>query len=232
MIRAIVNVSVGSARYCQHCCRLSHELLKQPIGATSLFWMNMLPPHSPSHDAVPYAFKVYAIAASRRMGYSSILWMDSSIVPLENLEPLWAEIEEKGYWFSENFPCARTDERYNCGQWTSDAALEPLGITREEAFNIPLVIATSFGLDFKHKIAGTFFDEWVRLAEGKQAFIGPWANTHGEASPDPRVLGHRHDQTAASVLAYRLGMKLTTPPKWIVDGIAPTDETILSIQRT
>ena len=84
------------------------------------------------------------------------MWLDSSIVPLRPLSSLWKLIEKQGYWFSENLPQGRLDlPCWNCGEWTCDSALGPLGITREEAFTIPHVIATAFGLDFSHQVART-----------------------------------------------------------------------------
>ena len=169
-------------------------------------WVDSLPPGSPQHDDSPYAFKVYAIRdAARRQEAQTVLWADSSVHVVKRLDPLWGLIESQGYWLSTNDVDENTFR--TCGEWTCDAALEPLGITREEAFKIPQVVATFFGLDFRHQIAVDFLREWERL-EKAGAFKGPWVNTNQEASVDPRVLGHRHDQTAASVIAYRLGMKL------------------------
>jgi hypothetical protein len=41
------------------------------------------------------------------------------------------------------------------------------------------------------------------------------------------VLGHRWDQTVASVLAWRLGMTFTDPPKFFAYKGAETAETLL-----
>jgi hypothetical protein len=54
------------------------------------------------------------------------------------------------------------------------------------------------------------------MARDGVSFLGPWDNRDGRCSPDPRCKGHRHDLTAGSLLAYRMGMKTTAHPTYIV----------------
>jgi hypothetical protein len=211
----------------------NQDRLHKALNATECrFYRGCLPPSSPTHEQCPWGFKVYALLETHG---DAMLWCDSSIVPLRPLTRLWNLIETQGYWFSENLPPGEYGAPYNCGQFTCDSALPLLGITREEAFGIPQVIATAFGLDMRHQIARDFLAEWKRLAENG-SFRGPRNNFQGESGmlagvPDRRVEGHRHDQTAASVIAHRLGMKLTRPPDWIVDRHEPTPNSILAIHR-
>ena len=229
-MRALVNVATGG-RYLAMQDRLqkaARELGEKRIS----HWRGSLPPGSPSHKDVPYAFKAHALRHALLIGFDTLLWVDSSILPVRSLVPLWERIESHGYWFSENLPFGRQDlPCWTCGPWTCDSALAPLKIDRETAFKIPQVIGTAFGLNLKDLRARALLNEFLLLAEEKTAFQGPWTNEAHQASQDPRVLGHRHDQTVLSVLAWRLGMKLTRPPAWIVDGIPKTEETILSIER-
>jgi hypothetical protein len=185
---------------------------------------NCLPPGCPPHSQVPYAFKIYAIEeALRQYKPETIIWADSACVAVAALEPLWEHIEREGYWFPDNFG-------WNCGQWTSDFALAPLEITRDQAFGIPQVAAAAYGLSFKSRKGQQFFRKLARLARNG-SFCGPWVNDRGQASSDSRVLGHRHDQTACSVLAWRLGMKLTPQPKFFADNYKRGSETILEVWR-
>lgn len=95
--------------------------------------------------------------------------------------------------------------------------------------NIKHVVATTFGLNVRHPKGAAFLREYFRLASTTRAFCGPWGNTAwteadgSKPYSDPKnsryglcgpadVRGHRHDQTAASVIAWRLGMELTDPP--------------------
>lgn len=218
-MRCIVNVATGP-RYVDMQKRLIANFGKE----MAITWTDSLPYGCTTHELTPYAFKAHAVKYAITQGFDTVIWMDSSVVPVRPLDPLWELIESRGYWISNNPP-------FNCGQFTADSALGPLGITREEAFAIPHVIGTAFGLDFRHDIAHRFFNELLWLADDGRAFRGPWTNHNGEASADPRVRGHRHDQTAMSVIAHRLGMQLTEPPKWIVDDAPATEETALIICR-
>ncbi len=182
-----------------------------------------LPPGSPEHADVPYAFKAYAIQAMLRQGFTSILWADSSTIAVRSLSPLWEQVESQGYWMADNW-------WFNCGEWTCDAALPLLGITREEAFSIPQLAASAFALDFRNSLVVAFFSGYMRLARNG-AFQGPWTNEQLQASPDFRVLGHRHDQTAMSVMAWRLGMQLTPQPHVFSDNHGDSPTTILRLER-
>jgi len=225
MSRCIVSVGTGNHR--GKLARLTDQVFA--LGENFFFWDGYLPMESPSHEEAPYAFKVWALRTvltrSEGLHHDVLLWLDSSIIILKPLAPIWELIEQQGYWFSRN-------HNYSTGNWASDASLPILGITREEAFGIPQIVATSFGLDLRQPVAQDFLSRWRDLALAG-AFAGPWSNEHGEASSDPRVKGHRHDQTAASVLVHRMGLNLTVPPEYFSDEGFPYDErTILTTDRT
>jgi hypothetical protein len=212
MNRLVLNVATGAYVAGQ-------QRLKRALSDPSMCWADQMPPGSPTHKRTPYAFKAFAVeAAARQTGAKLILWADACILPIRSMEPLWDLIEKQGYWFSRNgFPN---------GQWCSDASLPLLGITREEAFRQEHVVATTFGLNLASEVGATFASEYLRLAQNG-SFRGPWKNENGEASADPRVTGHRHDQSAASVIAARLGMVLTDPPAWFAYRGGETPETVL-----
>jgi len=120
-------------------------------------------------------------------------------------------------------------------EWTADASYADLGITREENARIPHVVATAFGISLRHFKGVAFLAEYLRLAQTK-AFCGPWWNSnrpeyHRWAAAGPcggaMVKGHRHDQTAASVIAWKLGFELTDPPNWLAYKGGETAATVL-----
>jgi hypothetical protein len=189
-------------------------------GETLRWWDDEWPIGTDSH---PYGFKIYALEAALRQGFDTLLWCDSSIVPIAPLTSLWNLIESQGYWFSRNYHGATN------GEWCCDSALPILEVSREESFKIPHVVATAFGLDLRCPLAQEWLSEWKRLM-----LVGAFDGPHCGGSSDPRVKGHRHDQAAASVLCWRMGMKLTTPPEWFVDadqGGEATEETVLVAHR-
>lgn len=192
-------------------------------GELLVLFRGHLPPGSPTQEEKPYAFKVHAMKAAIERGADVLLWADASVIAMRPLSRLWPLIEDAGVLFTESPEC-------DCGQFTCDSALEPLGITREEAFRIPHVVGTAFGVDLRTAIGAEFFSEWSRL-EKTNAFCGPKVNTNGEASADSRVLGHRWDQTAASIVAWRLGIKLSRQSDWLAECREPEETTILTVNR-
>ena len=178
---------------------------------------------------VPYGFKPAALKSAERAGADVVLWLDAAVKIVRPLKPLWERIERDGYWFGEN--------AWNNYQWTADSAYPALfpesfrpqpGLSfgksmdcaRSISLKIPQVMACAFGLNLRSKIGAAFLREYYRLASETDAFCGPWWNSNNPANRDkdpgksgpcgpPDVIGHRHDQTAASLIAWRMGMRLT-----------------------
>jgi hypothetical protein len=160
------------------------------------------------------------------MDYNTLLWADACIVP-RDLTPLFERIERDGYWMSKN--------GWMNSEWTADSAYADLSVTKEENARIPHVVATAFGISLRHFKGAAFLAEYLRLAQ-TNAFCGPWWNSNrGEyagrdgAAPcgDASVRGHRHDQAAASVIAWKLGFELTDPPNWFSYKGEETEDTVL-----
>jgi hypothetical protein len=91
-------------------------------------------------------------------------------------------------------------------------------------------------------VGHAIFLEYCRLGLETDAFQGPWVNSRyqdykGGGGDGWRVnpcggadvRGHRHDQTALSVCAWRYGVELTNPPEFIAYTPGETDKTILSV---
>ena len=67
-----------------------------------------------------------------------------------------------------------------------------IGISRDEANQMPMFSAGFTGLDFANPIAVEFFDKWKQsMLDGQ--FLGEWSN-------------HRHDMTCASIIANKMGL--------------------------
>lgn len=244
MYRAIVNVSTGnvaSGRYLDGQERLVRSFPKETI----VRWTDCVPKGSPPHYQRPYAFKAYAMkqAAER---YPVLLWCDACILPGERpLEDLWRKIEDKGCWIANN--------GFTNYEWTADTAYPELffahdgGVSFERAREInrgiPHVVATAFGIDTRHLIGAAILSEYFRLAQ-TNAFHGPRINANFTTTIEnfvpmveqhPKIArcgphdvrGHRHDQTALSVIAWRLGVKLTNCPEWFSYRGGETAETCL-----
>ena len=88
-----------------------------------------------------------------------------------------------------------------------------------------------FGLNFANPKAVEFFDRMVALSQDGVTFPGPWKNDGGSCSSNAGVLGHRHDQTAMSVLRHQMGMEWRhSEHPWMCyagPGVAEKETTLL-----
>ena len=202
MKRCIINFANNARNYLVGQERMRKSMLKYAQEASFMFHQNEALFDCPSHKEVPYAFKPYLFQYAREMGYDVILWVDASIYAIKPLKPVFDYMERIGCYFEKALP------KFWTGEWSSDVALKNLNVSRTEAMGIKELAATVMGLDFRSEIANRFFDKWFGYAQDGQTFVGDWTNERLQVSSDPRVKGHRHDQTVASILANQMNIKL------------------------
>ena len=184
--------------------------------------INVLPPGAPPgmvddrYDYTGYCAKPFALAAAMFDGADIGLLLDASVYPIRSIEPLLKHIEENGYYMA---PAG-----FSIGQWASDEALEYFGVDREDAFGMADCASGIVGLNFRTGEGKELLRQWCVAAP---AFPGYHSNSkagskefsyrnEGFLSDDPRVLGHRHDQTALSIICHQMGMTHWTPwPKFV-----------------
>jgi hypothetical protein len=177
-----------------------------------------------SHQEVPYQFKVYAIEKARQMGYDIILYCDASLFAVQDVMPVINYIIKNGHLMEL---CG-----FNAGQYCSDNCLNEFGIARDDAFDIQLFSAGFTGLNLQNKLSQLFFERWLYFASKKTTFMGDWNNNQKQCSQDVRCLGHRHDQSVASILSHTFGLKKIAPTfmQYIYTGTKIKDETIFGCQ--
>jgi hypothetical protein len=158
----------------------------------------------PTHQESPFAFKFYCISECVNRGYTSILWLDSSVVVKNNLSTVFQTIENQKYFFILN--------SHSCGEYCHDKALKTLNISREDSFKLPSMQGTNFGLNIDSEVCQKFLSIMLGYSNDGVTFTGPHNNQTQKASKDVRVRGHRHEQTAMSIVALRLGMN-----KWYIN---------------
>jgi hypothetical protein len=214
--RAILSLATKNKHYPEGLLRLHESLLRVGFSGEFMCWPpGSFPAGCPPHREVPFAFKPFCFVEACQRGVDLALWMDAACVAVRSLESLFREIDRRGYLLFRN-------GRRRLGEWASDEALARFGIGREQAMSIPEVNAATLGLDLRSAVGREFLDRWHAAAQHGVAFRGvPEAlrtredykavksNRARRASADPRVRGHRHDQTVAGILAYRLGLTLT-----------------------
>ena len=168
---------------------------------------NNYPDGCPTHQESPFAFKFFCIREVLKQGYKKILWLDTSVIIKGDISDIYDSITKKGYFFIHI---------HDLGTYCHDKALKTLGITREESFKMNCLQGTNFGLNFEFDCVRKFFHDMMLLAVDGITFPGPHNNNEHKASKDHRVRGHRHDQTAMSVVSIRNGMN-----HWTMGGEGP-----------
>lgn len=165
-----------------------------------------IPEHAPSHKAMPYGLKLTAIELAVREGFTRILWLDASIVCVRNPKDMFDHIGHHGYFLYRS--------GFNCAQSVSDACLEKFGIDRDTAEGINECASNVVGFDLNNPIGKSFYERWYASSlDG--SFQG--SRQHDNQSQDPRFLFHRQDQSAASLIAYQLGMHVEDPGRLCCD---------------
>jgi hypothetical protein len=221
--RAIVNVGVGEW-YPRGVDRLRNSILDLDVDCDLLTWRDEYPPGCPSHKEQPYAFKFAALEMALVKGYDAVIWCDCSVWFIKDPEDIFRYIEQKGYWIMS--------QGWQVSTWCSDTALHLLNIKREDYWDVPMISAAMFGLDLRTDIARQVLG-YMRARVRDGSLRGPWRNEHGEASSDKRVLGHRHDQTAMSVVVHKLGLDIEWSPNYFeykYDGVIPNPKCVALAQ--
>lgn len=199
-------VSAGSGKwYPEGVDRLERSLLYHGFsGALELFSsmpngpnQKPIPAHAPTHQKIPYALKLTALAIAAEKGYQRILWLDASIVCIRNPSEMFDWIGDQGHYLYRS--------GYNCAQSISDACLEKFGLTRDEVEPWPECASNVVGFDLNNPLGAQFFDRW-HAASLDGSFNG--SRQHDGQSQDPRFLFHRQDQSAASLVAHQLGIPI------------------------
>lgn len=201
MKKCIVSVSTGM-HYDRAMSRMIESLNKHANSVDHLIWRNSYPPGSLTHEVSPYAFKSYALMEAKRQGYDLVIWADANTWLIRDISPVFDYIEQNEYMFFYNGMV---------GNWSSDACLRVFNVSREEALQMNEIMGCCFGLDLRKPLPVEFLNQYYGCANDGVTYKGSWTNKNGEVSSHPLVYGHRHDQTVASLVLNRLGMK-----KWLV----------------
>lgn len=219
--------------------RLINEFELHSPGFKILSWSNTLPPGAPDHviedgyDYTAYCAKPFALLETYTAGADVGILVDAAFYPIRPIHPLVEHIAQNGYYLCKN--------GFSVGAWCSDRALKTLGLTRDKAMAIQEASSYCVGLNWHDPRCLMLIEEWTRLAVDRITFPGPHTNVHrldnnpgfpsrnaGFVSHDHRVNGHRHDQTALSVIAHKLGMTdLVSRPKFTTYAGHQTSETVL-----
>lgn len=165
-----------------------------------LFFTQNVPRGCAMHKDIPYQFKPFCIWNAYLSGYRQILWLDAPIYPNKGVDYFFNKINQNGYFILG-------DAGWNLGEWCSDRVLNHYRIGREQSFKMPQCLSGVLGFDLERPDVFNVFKRW--MDESHITFPGDWDNKTGSVSKDPRVRGHRHDQTSIAILANQAGWEFT-----------------------
>lgn len=205
MKRVIVNVAVGPGH--ERGSRRLTETVKQfSPDVHVMSWQGKYPPGSPPHAEMPYAFKIHALEAAAAKGHRRLLWLDASMYAIKPIDYMFDCADKDG--------AAVWQSGWMVGQWTTDAALVRLGLSRDEAMGTLLCSGGVVSINLDTEVGSTLLRRWGEYARDGISFQGKWNNKGHTCSQDPRCLGHRHDMPSLSLISRDLGLK----PRLFGDG--------------
>ena len=185
----IINACVGGGWYGQGTERLVKSLNHVGWAGSVLTWKNKWP-NDEFDKSCNYHVKCSAFVEAIKLGYTHILWCDSSVWALNDPMPIFDIIEKNGFFFWSS--------GYNCAQTCNDNIINYFSKTRDEVESWPDIATGIFGVNLNNSKGREFIYGWINAClDG--VFKG--SRNHDNQSSDPRFLYHRQDQSAASLLA-------------------------------
>lgn len=133
---------------------------------------------------IPYAFKVAFFREAQNLGYQHVLWLDTSLHPLDNLERIFSEIEEKGYFVMSSCSLRKSLVGY------MDSAMKALSLNETICEKIPHISSPIFGLNYEYGEVNSFLNEWMAETENVYPYMSLF-----------------HEELSLSVVAWHHSMK-------------------------
>jgi len=156
-----------------------------------ILYTSELQVNAPLHSENNYGFKPATFVDAMRIGYKHLLWLDASMLVIKDLQPIFDIIEQDGYFFQ--------DSGWMNDRWTNDKAKEYFGTNEGRMLSSGVL-----GLNLETEIGRKFLSDWLQAMQDG-VFNGSWDN-------------FRHDQTCASLIAYKMGLKLQDGNTFMVYG--------------
>jgi hypothetical protein len=177
----MIIVNFSTKEYARGQQRLSNSL----NGYKKLMLNDYVSIGSPTHKESPYEFKVHAIEKAFEFD-DIVLWADSSLWRVGDISKIEKIIQKDGYFMEE--------AGHYCIDWCNDHCRKMLNYNAMgDEYHYTMFSAGLIGLDRNNPTASLWFEQWKEAA-GLGCFKGNWKD-------------HRHDMTAGSILAQRLGMR-------------------------
>lgn len=165
--------------------RKGQNRLAKSLNGHKTLMFDYYPVGSPTHKDSPYEFKIHAIQKAFELD-DIVLWADASMVLVGDLSRIEKIIIDDGYYMEEAGHYVDT--------WCNDHTRKYFNLAEGNGYT--MFSAGLMGLNLKSEVAMEFFYKWKESARAG-CFAGDWKN-------------HRHDMTAGSIIAQRMGLKYQT----------------------
>lgn len=192
----IVNGSNGMYWYPRGSERLEQSLIN--VGWNNYKIFNNYPNEYYDKEC-PYTIKasiIHEVLDSYKY-LKKVLWVDCSVWAIKNPQPIFDIIAKDGYYFWSS--------GFNAAQTCSDKCLDYFNLNRNEAENFEDCCTAIFGFDLDNPVGYLFIKQWLEAAKNK-VFHG--SRYHDGQSKDKRFLFHRQDQSAATCIIGKSGLKI------------------------
>jgi hypothetical protein len=194
--KAVIICAGISGWYSAGVRRLERTLNFEGWGGAIMTWDDYPTPDCPTHEEVPYYFKIAAFEESIKRGFTHILWVDASFFCVKNPMKMFDIINEQGYWFFST--------GYNLAQSVNDHSLNILGKTRDEA-ELQIEWASGcVGVNLENPVGKSLYDGWKYYMD---LGLSKGSRLHDNQSQDPRFLFHRNDQSCLNFAIWDLGLR-------------------------
>lgn len=192
----IINASNGFGWYPKGSKRLKESLIYHGFNGDIITFDKF--PNNEFDTNNPYNIKPSAITEVLNMDYTHILWLDCSVWAIQNPNPIFDVINDKGYYFWTS--------GYNAAQTCSDKCLEYFNTNRDIAETYKDCSTSMFGVNVENPLGKEFIYQWLQAAKDG-VFNG--SREHDNQSEDKRFLFHRQDQSAATMILNKLNLEIT-----------------------
>ena len=127
---------------------------------------------------MPYAFKPCFFEEVKSLGYKNVLWLDSAIIPLKNIDSVFNKIDKSGYFGYIS--------SHKVLDYSNDYILKTFNLDKKEAEKILTIEAGIIGLNLKSDTGQKILTKWKISAENGGFYSS------------------RPDQNSFSIIAYQL----------------------------
>lgn len=119
---------------------------------------------------IPYAWKTCLFKVVQDLGYEQIIWIDSSMMPVRSLEPLFDIVNERGRFF---IPARgkHIGEFYRPFLHMYRDAIHACGLQPKELMKMRHYQATVIGLDVTNPISNEYLQRWYELTKITEASL-------------------------------------------------------------